>query len=99
MAENPKASLVSTIAPLCALIIVPLIVWLLPASRMPVFVEELPADAGLELSPLLVLLGVWLAGVVWSGAHLTMNIRRARRVEGMLPAIDDERLRGPRNIG
>jgi hypothetical protein len=79
-------------AALGALIAVPLLVWLLPASRMTVFVEELPPDAGLELTLFRVILGVWLVGAAFSTVRFAWGILVIRDRHKSLPELDDSRL-------
>ncbi len=77
---------------LVALIFIPTFVWLVPDSRMTVYVEELgPADEGVH--PFwLVLLGIWLTGLLAALTAL-IRVRLGLRSEmHALPPIDDEKL-------
>ncbi|TNF87079.1 MAG: hypothetical protein EP301_07440 [Gammaproteobacteria bacterium] len=77
---------------LVALLLIPAFVWLVPASRMTVFVEELePAVA--DIHPVwIALLLTWLVGVLTALTALFRAQLRARREISPLPVIDDEKL-------
>jgi len=77
---------------LAALIVIPGFVWLVPGSRMTVFVEELDAS-GMSWNPIwLVLLTLWLAGVLTAGFAFIRSQWRAVREMSSLPVIDDDKL-------
>lgn len=77
---------------LVALLLIPAFVWLVPASRMTVYVEELNAsETGLRLL-WLALLGLWLAGLLTTLAARARLQLRLREELKTLPAIDDEKL-------
>ena len=77
---------------LVALVFIPAFVWLVPASRMTVYVEELlPADTGLH--PVwLILLAVWLIGVLGCLIVLWRNQLQLGREMAELNSIDDDKL-------
>lgn len=77
---------------LVALLLIPAFVWLVPASRMTVYVETLNTAATGTHPFWLALVGLWLAGLLIS---LTALIRRQFRLRiemNALPSIDDEKL-------
>ena len=77
---------------LVSLIFIPAFVWLVPASRMTVYVDELlPAEAGLH--PVwLSLLAVWLTGVMVSLGALLRDQIRLSNERDEFNTIDDDKL-------
>lgn len=79
-------------AALVALLVIPLFVWLVPASRMVVFVEALPrAPASLSWIAIGTCL-VWLSGVAVSSVVTLLGWRRQRQAVRSLPVVADDRL-------
>lgn len=79
---------------LVALLLIPAFVWLVPASRMTVYVEELaPADSGIHPVWLALLL-LWLAGLLISLVALFRAQLSLRKEMRSLPVIDDDKLTG-----
>jgi len=77
---------------LVALVLIPAFVWLVPASRMTVYVEELePTDAGMHVFWIALLI-VWMAGVLSALAALIRAQLRMHAEMDALPAIEDEKL-------
>lgn len=77
---------------LVALVLIPAFVWLVPASRMTVYVEELePADTGMHAFWIALLI-VWMAGVLSALAALIRAQFKMHAEMDALPAIDDEKL-------
>lgn len=79
-------------AALAALLVIPLFVYLVPASRMTVFVDELVptgSDAGLVW---LLLLGVWLTGVAIAFGVFLREVLTARRECTQFTTIEDGKL-------
>jgi beta-lactamase regulating signal transducer with metallopeptidase domain len=77
---------------LAALVVIPAFVWLVPASRMTVFVEELE-PSGMTSNPIwLVLLLLWLSGVLAAGIAFLRAQRCAAREMASLPVVEDDKL-------
>ena len=77
---------------LVALVLIPAFIWLVPASRMTVYVDVLePAASGVH--PFwLTLLVLWLAGLLTSLAALTRTQLKMRTEMNGLTNVDDEKL-------
>jgi len=77
---------------LVALMFIPAFVWLVPSSRMTVFVDELgPAEPGIHLV-WIILLVVWLTGMLSALIILVRAQLRMHTEMRALPAIDDDKL-------
>jgi hypothetical protein len=77
---------------LTALVIIPGFVWLVPASRMTVFVEELETS-GMTSNPIwLLLLILWLSGVLTAGFAFLRAQWRAGQEMASLPVVEDGKL-------
>jgi hypothetical protein len=77
---------------LVALMLVPLMVWLFPASRMVVFVEELPTPSDGTAWPWRLVIGCWALGAAIALLSLGHAHFRDRRRSAALPVLDDDRL-------
>ena len=79
-------------AALATLIVIPAFIWMVPASRMTVFVEEL-APASATTHPLWIgILVLWATGVLMTTAALFRAQRSALGEMKALPRIDDDKL-------
>lgn len=79
-------------AALVVLLLIPLFVWLFPASRMIVFVEELTPGAGSRHWFWTALLGIWSVGFAVAVLALARAYRRERREKAQLIIVEDEKV-------
>lgn len=79
-------------AALVVLILIPLLVWLFPASRMIIFVEELTPGTDTRHWFWNALLGIWSAGFAVALLALARAHRRGRQEMAQLAIIEDQKL-------
>jgi len=77
---------------LVSLLLIPLFVLLFPASRMVVFVEELPSAGGPQHWIWQVVVGFWALGCLTGMVQLVRRHRRSRVERQTLAVLDDEKL-------
>ena len=77
---------------LIALLFIPLLVWLFPASRMVVFVEDLSPRASPDRWAWLLLISIWAIGWLFSLSALVRSHHRSNREAGEWPLLNDEKL-------
>ncbi len=78
---------------LVMLLLIPLCIWLFPASRMVVFVEELPERGETTLGAWLLVYGLWGTGAILTLGSWLRHYLRSRSLTGGYPDIEDEKLR------
>jgi hypothetical protein len=77
---------------LVVLVVIPLLVWLFPSSRMVVFVEELPTAAQDDHWAWQALAGIWLIGALAALARLLQACRSASTAARDMIRVEDEKL-------
>ncbi|MEM8768200.1 MAG: M56 family metallopeptidase [Pseudomonadota bacterium] len=75
------------------LLLLPLCVWLFPASRMVVFVEELPEREAATLGAWRFLVGLWAAGALVALGAWLRQLLRSRSAASGYATIEEDKLR------
>jgi hypothetical protein len=79
-------------ATLVALLVIPVLVWLFPASRMVVFVEELPQQSGRDHWAWQLVVGLWALGALAALTRLLIQRVQSHLALRACPKVDDEKL-------